>query len=355
MSRSKAVAAVGATGLLAATVVATLGAAADPASAAAVCGTGGTFTTSPPTCSYTNAGTDTFTVPDGVTGVSFDLFGAEGGSAPGFVEPAPPNDGAPGGLGGETRGTLAVTPGQTLQITAGAAGINGSSTHGVFAQPGGFGHGSGGFGAHGGGGSGGGGTDVRVGAFSADDRVLVAGGGGGAGNGGPLLHGGDGGGLSGEAGGEGGGPEGSGAAGGGATQTDNGAGRPHPAGNGAASQSGGTYFDFRIGELNAGMGSSGGNGGMGGNGGGGGGGGYFGGGGGSGGGNPGGYYGAGGGGGSGFVTSSATGVTLTPGVNHGNGKVIVSFPVSPPPPRQGPPMSASASPSRASPPRTTAP
>lgn len=231
-SRSKAVAWGGATSLLAATMMAILSATAKPVNAAALCGSGGAFTTSAPTCTYTKVGTDTFTVPDGVTEATFDLFGAEGGSAAGFVAPNPPNDGAPGGLGGETRATLAVSPGQTLQITVGTAGINGSSQHGVFAQPGGFGHGTGGFGGHGGGGSGGGGTDVRVGAFGATDRVLIAGGGGGAGNGGPLLHGGNGGGLAGESGGQGGGPAGSGVAGSGATQTADGAGAPHPAGPG---------------------------------------------------------------------------------------------------------------------------
>ena len=212
-SRAKAATAAGVTGLLAASMMVILGASADPVQAATVCGTGGALTTAPPTCTYTAVGTDTFTVPDGVRQVSFDLFGAEGGSAPGFVAPSPSNDGAPGGLGGETRATLAVNPGQVFQITVGKAGINGSSQRGTPAQAGGSGHGIGGFGGHGGAGSGGGGTDVRVGAFGANDRVLVAGGGGGAGNGGPMLHGGNGGGLAGEAGGDGGGPAGSGVAG----------------------------------------------------------------------------------------------------------------------------------------------
>ncbi|MFF4369242.1 Ig-like domain-containing protein [Streptomyces sp. NPDC001594] len=88
--------------------------------------------------------------------VTVDLFGAEGGIAAGYVLPAPPNAGAPGGLGGETRATLAVTPGQALQITVGGVGSSGTSRHGEYARPGGRGHGSGGGGAHGGGGSGGG-------------------------------------------------------------------------------------------------------------------------------------------------------------------------------------------------------
>lgn len=306
----KPIAAAGVTVLAAAT----LGTAGDPARAAAPCGAGGTFTPAPPTCTYTNTGTDTFTVPDAVTGISVDLFGGEGGSAAGYVEPDPPHEGAPGGLGGETSGTLAVTPGQVLQVTVGEVGSSGTSRHGEFARPGGFGHGSGGFGAHGGGGSGGGGSDVRVGALGAGDRVLVAGGGGGAGNGGPLLHGGAGGGLTGGDGGQGGGPDGSGTAGTGATETAPGIGTRPSSGFGGPGTSGGDYVDFRTGEPNPGSGGAGGNGGMGGNGGGGGGGG-----------NPGGFSGAGGGGGSGFAAPTVTGATLTPGVHHGNSKVIVSF------------------------------
>ncbi|MCX5208048.1 Ig-like domain-containing protein [Kitasatospora sp. NBC_00240] len=323
----------GAAGLLAAVLApvtasadtATAGAATAPATAggATPCGAGGVFTAAPPTCTWTAAGTDTFTVPAGVTAVSVDLFGAEGGSAAGFVAPNPPNAGAPGGLGGETRATLAVAAGQRLQITVGAAGSSGSSRHGEFARPGGTGHGAGGGGAHGGGGSGGGGSDVRSGEFGPADRILVAGGGGGAGNGGPLLRGGDGGGLVAEPGGQGGGPEGSGVAGGGGTQSAYGFGSPNSAlgGPGVA----GGDIDPNTGLANPGSGGPGGNGARGGNGGGGGGGGWFGGAGGSGGGNPGNLYGAGGGGGSSFATPVATDPALLPGVNHGDGKAVVSF------------------------------
>ncbi|MFC9294866.1 Ig-like domain-containing protein [Streptomyces sp. NPDC057011] len=325
MYRSKILKAAGAAGLVAA-AMAPLPATADAATPAAVapCGTGGVFTASTPTCTYVAVGTDTFTVPAGVTEVTVDLFGAEGGSAAGFVAPAPPNAGAPGGLGGETRANLAVTPGQDLQITVGGVGSSGTSRHGEYARPGGTGHGSGGGGAHGGGGSGGGATDLRTGAFGGADRVLVAGGGGGAGNGGPLLRGGNGGGLEAEPGGQGGGPEGSGLAGGGGTQSAHGAGGPRNNSVGAPGAPG-SDIDSWGSKPNPGSGGSGGNGGMGGNGGGGGGGGWFAGGGGSGGGRPGNIYGAGGGGGSSFAAPTATGVTLAQGVNHGNGKAVVSF------------------------------
>ncbi|WP_329315582.1 Ig-like domain-containing protein [Streptomyces sp. NBC_01278] len=320
-STSKTAIVLSATGLLAA--VLTPLAAADPAAVPSPCGAGGIFTASPPTCTYATAGTDTFTVPDGVGAIGVDLFGAEGGSAAGFVDPSPRNDGSPGGLGGETRATLTVSPGQSIQITVGAVGSSGTSRHGEYARPGGTGHGAGGGGAHGGGGSGGGGSDVRVGAFGAADRILVAGGGGGAGNGGPLLHGGNGGGLEGERGGEGGGPAGSGVSGGGGTQSAHGVGSPNSAQGGPGIA--GSDIDPNTGLPNPGSGGPGGNGGQGGNGGGGGGGGYFAGAGGSGGGRIGNLYGAGGGGGSGFAVPSATGVSLLQGVNHGNGKAVVSF------------------------------
>ncbi|WP_457028640.1 Ig-like domain-containing protein [Kitasatospora sp. P5_F3] len=324
LSRSRTLIALSATGLLAA-VLAPLTAAADPASAPtpSPCGSGGVLTTSPPSCVYTATGTDTFTVPVGVTAVSVDLFGAEGGSAAGFVSPNPPNAGAPGGLGGETRATLAVSAGQALQITVGAVGSSGTSRHGEYARPGGTGHGAGGGGAHGGGGSGGGGSDLRVGAFGPTDRILVAGGGGGAGNGGPQLRGGDGGGPIGGRGGQGGGPEGSGVAGGGGTQSAHGARNPNSRLGGPGGE--GSDIDPNTGLPNPGSGGAGGNGGRGGNGGGGGGGGYFGGAGGSGGGNPDNLPGAGGGGGSGYAAASAADAVLAPGVNHGNGRAVVSF------------------------------
>ncbi|WP_330334484.1 Ig-like domain-containing protein [Streptomyces sp. NBC_00536] len=315
----------GAAGLLAA-LVAPLAAAADPADAAGPCGPAGAFTTSPPTCTYATAGTDVFTVPAGVSALTVDLYGAEGGSAAGYVSPNPPNDGAPGGLGGRTHATLAVIPGQSIQITRGAVGSSGTSRHGEYARPGGFGHGSGGGGAHGGGGSGGGATDLRTGTFGPADRILVAGGGGGAGNGGPLLRGGNGGGPAGVNGGDGGGPNGSGIGGTGGTRTEAGIGvRTNPVG--AAGGDAGD-IDQNTGLPNPGSGGSGGNGGRGGNGGGGGGGGWHGGGGGSGGGNPGNFYGAGGGGGSGYAAPAEAGISeasLLGGVQHGDGKAVLSF------------------------------
>ncbi|MGW7368343.1 hypothetical protein ACWGI8_34220, partial [Streptomyces sp. NPDC054841] len=170
-ARTPALVLAGATVLLAAALAPNPAAA---SAAEAVCGATGTRTTDPGAgCSWTEPGTDTFTVPAGVSAVTVDLFGAEGGSAAGYVTPNPPSTGAPGGLGGHTRATLTVTPGQVLQLTVGAAGIPGSSRRGEYARPGGYGHGAGGGGAHGGGGSGGGASDVRVGGFGPADQVLV--------------------------------------------------------------------------------------------------------------------------------------------------------------------------------------
>ncbi|MFF5933996.1 Ig-like domain-containing protein [Streptomyces sp. NPDC012508] len=208
--------------------------------------------------------------------MTVDLSGAEGGSAVGHVTPNPPTSGAPGGLGGHTRATLAVTPGQVLQLTVGAAGIPGSSRRGEYARPGGYGHGAGGGGAHGGGGSGGGASDLRLGAFGPAERVLVAGEG--------------------------------------ATSTSHGTGSPNSRLGGPGAPGGDT--DPNTGLPNPGSG---------GNGGGGGGGGWFGGGGGSGGGNPDNLPGAGGGGGSGYAGPATIGARLTSGVHRGNGRAALTW------------------------------
>src|SRR5437868_4604146 len=74
--------------------------------------------------SYTG-GVQAWTVPPGVTSVSVDVSGAPGGAA------GP--SGTLGtttitGLGGRTQATLAVTPGQVLNIYVGGAGVIGSSS-----------------------------------------------------------------------------------------------------------------------------------------------------------------------------------------------------------------------------------
>jgi hypothetical protein len=114
-------------------------------------------------------------VPTGVVSVDITACGGEGGAA----DDRRPDIGS-GGLGGCVAGTLAVTPGQTLNVyvggrgTASAPGFNGGGNAGVASAgslcvggPAGFG---------------GGASDVRVGGTSLAHRVAVAGGGGGSGS-----------------------------------------------------------------------------------------------------------------------------------------------------------------------------
>jgi hypothetical protein len=123
----------------------------------------------------------TFIVPAGITSIDMECWGAQGGAN--WVNNT--------NFGGYSKGTIAVTPGETLTIYVGnqpttiAGGFNG----------GGAGDGAGR--------AGGGSSDVRQGGTSLNDRIIVAGGGGGAGywsglhvagggGGGANLSGGDG-------------------------------------------------------------------------------------------------------------------------------------------------------------------
>jgi Glycine rich protein len=150
--------AVGAIGLIGGTLFIASGAASAAATPGATttptapCGKTGIAGAS--SCTYSVPGTDTFTVPAGVTVATFRVLGAQGGSYPGT---------AAGGRGGSVTATLSVTPGQVLQVNVGAHGSANTS-------PGGIANGSGG-----------GSSDVRTGAFGLANRELVAGGGGGGG------------------------------------------------------------------------------------------------------------------------------------------------------------------------------
>ena len=84
-----------------------------------------------------------------------------------------------GGLGGQTLGTLAVTPGAVLQIYVGGQATDVGN---ITPAPGGF-NGGGAGGQYGAGG--GGASDVRVGGNAWANRVAVAGGGGGGNTGCP--------------------------------------------------------------------------------------------------------------------------------------------------------------------------
>ncbi len=147
------------------------------------------------TFGYTG-GLQTYTVPPGVTSVLVDIKGASGGAGA---------YSSPGGCGGRVQCTLAVTPGQVLNVYVGGRGSDGSTfgpgaggTTGAFT--------SGGMGGvtlfYTGGGGGGGATDIRTGGTALANRVVAAGGGGGGGDGYcGTENGGDGGGAGAAAGG----------------------------------------------------------------------------------------------------------------------------------------------------------
>lgn len=156
-------------------------------------------------------GIQTFTVPQGVTELFVQVWGAQGGSGANGNSNSGPVSGGAGGLGGYSEGTLAVTPGDVLNIFVGGQGAT---------PTGGFNGGANGGSQNAGGG--GGATDIRVGGTSEANRVIVAGGGGGGARGGcegsqgPAGTGGNGGSGGGGVGVDGGNsPTSGGAAGGG--------------------------------------------------------------------------------------------------------------------------------------------
>lgn len=95
-----------------------------------------------PTTQPFAVGTSTFQVPAGVCSISVTAFGAQGGSISGV-----------GGLGGEATATIAVTPGEVLQVRVGGQGLSGGG-----GGPNGGGAGGGGGPGGGVGGAGGGGA-----------------------------------------------------------------------------------------------------------------------------------------------------------------------------------------------------
>ncbi|MEI6765359.1 MAG: glycine-rich protein [Bacteroidota bacterium] len=256
------------------------------------------------TFNYTGA-VQTFTVPVCITSITVETWGAQGGNCSQSWF-------GTGGFGGYATGTLAVSPGQSLNIYVGGQGEGfptGTGNGGNYRYDmGGWNGGGIGFTAGGGGGA----SDIRVNGTTLNDRVIVGGGGGGA----PLVNnnngdnGGDGGALIGQAGCNGQNDCSLETGGGGGTQT---------AGGAAGFSNAGLYAtpgQFGIGgdadNCHSDMSYSGGGGG-----------GWYGGGGGggvicgSG-------YGAGGGGGSSYIGGVTNGST-TIGVQSGNGKVTITW------------------------------
>ncbi len=236
------------------------------------------------TFSYTGA-QQTFVVPTGVTMISVDAYGAQGGSNS-------PSTNV--NYGGRVQADFPVTPGTTIYVYVGEQpnGITGGFNGGGNGENAGQG--------------GGGASDIRIGGTTLNDRVIVAGGAGGGGFwSGEEVHGGIGGGLVGgtgyrssfssSPGGEGG------------TQTGSGTGTCVSLNNPS------TTGTFGIGGSPSGCGCEG----------------YGGGG---------GWYGGagsgncrGGGGGSSYTAGGATNVVHTQGVRIGHGEVTISWTGAAPP------------------------
>jgi hypothetical protein len=93
------------------------------------CGSTGVLT-SPTSCAYTTVGSDTFTVPAGVSAVDVVAVGGQGGhffiagDAAHGGSPAGDLTGSPGGAGGKAVGTLPVTGGAVLQVDVVGKGPN---------------------------------------------------------------------------------------------------------------------------------------------------------------------------------------------------------------------------------------
>jgi hypothetical protein len=134
------------------------------------------------TTSYTTPGESTFSVPAGVTTITVDATGGQGGAGSNDAD-------CEGGAGALVTATLPVTAGQILYVEVGGGGDD----PGVLSvgDVGGGVNGGGAGGADGGGGGGGGGggaSDIRTlpasaGLTPTDSRLLVAAGGGGGGEG----------------------------------------------------------------------------------------------------------------------------------------------------------------------------
>jgi hypothetical protein len=245
------------------------------------------------TFNYTGA-VQTWTVPTGVTSITVDAYGAQGGSYASFT----------GGLGGRVQTTLTVTPGSVLRIVVGGQPTTNATVYGYGGDGGGNNANTSTVGKAGGGLSG---IFSNVGITQAASFVIAGGGGGSS----VSFSGGAAGAPNGSNGGQanyGGSSEGGKSA--------------SQAAGGAA----GIPFDPQNTNPTAGSALNGGNGGVINistwNGGGGGGAGYFGGGGGAGGGAS---QGAGGGGASYVNTSFASSTTYTSGSRTGNGTISITY------------------------------
>ena len=127
---------------------------------------------------YSSSGSYTYTVPEGVSELTLQVWGAQGGNYSSTYQ---------GGKGGYAAGTLAVTPGDVLHVYVGGQPSSYTTNNAGYAIPGGYNGGGNGrmtswsgtyTYAQGGGGA----TDIRLNGTSLYDRIIVAGGGSGASN-----------------------------------------------------------------------------------------------------------------------------------------------------------------------------
>jgi ABC-type molybdate transport system substrate-binding protein len=158
---------------------------ADPPGA---CGASGVLSGGGPfTCTYETPGSDTFTVPAGVTAAAISVVGGVGGHY--FVagdaahggSPAGDITGRPGGAGGLASATVELTPGDVLEVDVAGAGADGtaaSRSGGMMNGPSGGVGGDGGFGGSDGGAAGGPGDAGGAAGGTAFDGGNGAGGGG---------------------------------------------------------------------------------------------------------------------------------------------------------------------------------
>lgn len=132
----------------------------------------------------------TWVVPEGVTTVRVELVGGRGGDGWYWSALGATHTGQPGGIGTRLRGSINVTPGQTLSIRPGRNGGNAASKA-IGYGAGTIGYGAGGNGGlgYGYGGSGAGGGNASA-ILIGSTPVAIAAGGGGGGGGGALGDGG---------------------------------------------------------------------------------------------------------------------------------------------------------------------
>ena len=88
------------------------------------------------TVTFNASGTFTYVVPPGVFSMTFGVTGAGGGGAGSINAGGTSSSGGGGGGGSFGLTTVAVTPGNTLEIVVGSLGAGGAA--GLSGQPGGF-------------------------------------------------------------------------------------------------------------------------------------------------------------------------------------------------------------------------